>query len=121
MGMLLCQVSGKKWNRSAFNYVLLAICQTYSDAGLLGAMVVTEAASAGKVVGAVAAALRSATVTEEEVAAAKKIMLADVYTLLEDPLQQVENMGAQVCVGIGHDDSDDAVIAAVGVRICDAR
>ena len=32
----------------------------YSDAGLLGAMVVCEAASAGKVVGAVAAALRSA-------------------------------------------------------------
>merc|ERR1712055_1242632 len=73
-----------------------AICQTYSDAGLLGAMVVTEAASAGKVVGAVAAALRSAAVTDEEVAAAKKIMLADIYTLLEDPLQQVENMGAQV-------------------------
>ena len=84
-------------------------------------MVVTEAASAGKVVGAVAAALRSATVTEEEVAAAKKIMLADVYTLLEDPLQQVENMGAQVCVtNIHNDDSDDAVIAAVGVWRCDA-
>ena len=74
----------------------LGICQSYSDAGLLGAMVVTEAASAGKVVAAVAAALRTASVTDEEVAAAKKIMLADVYTLLEDPLQQVENMGAQV-------------------------
>jgi len=78
------------------NAAVSAICQTYSDAGLLGAMVVTEAASAGKVVGAVAAALRSAAVTDEEVAAAKKIMLADIYTLLEDPLQQVENMGAQV-------------------------
>merc|ERR1712212_275629 len=33
------------------------------------------------VVGAVAAALRSAAVTDEEVAAAKKIMLADIYTL----------------------------------------
>ena len=65
-------------------------------------MVVTDAASAGKVVGAVAAALRSATVSEEEVAAAKKIMLADVYTLLEDPLQQVENMGAQVSVSNIH-------------------
>merc|ERR1719470_519870 len=64
------------------NAAVSAICQTYSDAGLLGAMVVTEAASAGKVVGAIAAALRSATVSEEEVAAAKKIMLADVYTLL---------------------------------------
>ena len=36
----------------------------YSDAGLLGAMVVCEAASAGKVVGAVAAALRSAQASE---------------------------------------------------------
>ena len=34
----------------------------YSDAGLLGAMVICEAASAGKVVAAVAAALRSAKV-----------------------------------------------------------
>merc|ERR1712106_1160378 len=78
------------------NAAVSGICQSYSDAGLLGAMVVTEAASAGKVVAAVAAALRTASVTDGEVAAAKKIMLADVYTLLEDPLQQVENMGAQV-------------------------
>ena len=35
----------------------------YSDAGLLGAMVVCEASSAGKVVGAVAAALRNAQVS----------------------------------------------------------
>eukprot|EP00092_Neocalanus_flemingeri_P004105 GFUD01004417.1.p1 GENE.GFUD01004417.1~~GFUD01004417.1.p1 ORF type:complete len:447 (-),score=104.56 GFUD01004417.1:452-1792(-) len=80
------------------NAAASAICQMYSDAGLLGAMVVAEAASAGKVVEAVAAALRSATVTDEEVAAAKKKMLADVYTLLEDPVQQVENMGAQLLV-----------------------
>ena len=72
----------------------------YSDAGLLGALVLTEASAAGKVVGAVAAALRSASVTEEQVAAAKKNMLADIYTLLEEPTQQVENMGAQVKVWI---------------------
>lgn len=70
-------------------------------------MVVTEAASAGKVVGAVAAALRSAAVTDEEVAAAKKIMLADIYTLLEDPLQQVENMGAQVSGKKGGREAND--------------
>ena len=40
------------------------VAQMYSDAGLLGAMVVCEAASAGKVVGAVAAALRSAQASE---------------------------------------------------------
>merc|ERR1719362_1894851 len=74
-----------------------AIGQMYSDAGLLGAMVVCEASSAGKVVGAVAAALRNAQqVTDEEVAAAKKNMLADVYTMLEAPLNQIENMGSQV-------------------------
>merc|ERR1712112_538167 len=66
-----------------------AIGQMYSDAGLLGAMVVCEAVSAGKIVGAVAAALRSAQVTDEEVAAAKKNML-------EAPLNQIENMGSQV-------------------------
>ena len=34
--------------------------------------------------------------TDEEVAAAKKNMLADVYTMLEAPLNQIENMGSQV-------------------------
>jgi len=90
----LAQAAGDSSGHAAVS----AICQTYSDASLLGAMVVCDAASAGKVVGAVAAALRSATVTEEEVAAAKKKMLADIYTLMEDPVQQVENMGAQLLV-----------------------
>ena len=68
----------------------------YSDAGLLGGLVVSEAATAGKAVGAVVAALRSLTVTETQVAGAKKQLLADIYTLMEDPLQTVENMGVQV-------------------------
>ena len=41
-------------------------------------------------------ALRGASVTDEQVAGAKKQLLADVYTLMEDPLQMVENMGVQV-------------------------
>merc|ERR1712066_242021 len=36
--------------------------------------------------------------TEEQVAGAKKQLLSDVYTLMEDPLQLVENMGVQVLV-----------------------
>ena len=47
-------------------WTLFNVClnfQMYSDAGLLGAMVVCEASSAGKVVGAVAAALRNAQVS----------------------------------------------------------
>ena len=70
----------------------------YSDAGLLGGLVVSEAATAGKAVGAVVAALRSLTVTETQVAGAKKQLLADIYTLMEDPLQTVENMGVQVAI-----------------------
>ena len=68
----------------------------YSDAGLLGGLVVSEAATAGKAVSAVVAALRSLTVSEAQVAGAKKQLLADIYTLMEDPLQTVENMGVQV-------------------------
>ena len=70
----------------------------YSDAGLLGGLVVSEAATAGKAVSAVVAALRSVSVSEAQVAGAKKQLLADIYTLMEDPLQTVENMGVQVVI-----------------------
>ena len=43
-------------------------------------------------------ALRFVSVTDEQVAGAKKQLLSDVYTLMEDPLQLVENMGAQALV-----------------------
>ena len=49
-----------------------------------------------QVVGAVAAALRTAKVTDEDVAAAKKNMLSDLFTMLEDPLFMVENIGSQL-------------------------
>ena len=73
-----------------------AIGSLYSDAGLLGAMVVCEAASAGKIVSAVVAALRSATVTEAEVAAAKKNLIADVYAVQGTAASLVEDIGTQV-------------------------
>ena len=41
--------------------------------------------------GAVVAALQGESVTDQQ--EAKKQLLADVYTLMEDPLQLVENMG----------------------------
>merc|ERR1719393_992241 len=78
------------------NVAASGVCQMYSEAGLIGALVVAEAASAGKAVGAVVSALRGASVTDEQVAGAKKQLLADVYTLMEDPLQMVENMGVQL-------------------------
>merc|ERR1712113_720423 len=36
--------------------------------------------------------------TDDQVAGAKNQLLADVYTILEDPLQMVENMGMQLLV-----------------------
>ena len=47
---------------------------------------------------AVVSALRGASVTDDQVAGAKNQLLADVYTILEDPLQMVENMGMQLLV-----------------------
>merc|ERR1712113_213458 len=46
----------------------------------------------------VVSALRAASVTEEQVAGARNQLLSDVYTLMEDPLQLVENMGVQLLV-----------------------
>ena len=37
-------------------------------------------------------ALQGESVTDEQVAGGKKQLLADVYMLMEDPLQSVENM-----------------------------
>ena len=36
--------------------------------------------------------------TDEQVGRANKQLLSDVYTLMENPLQLVENMGAQALV-----------------------
>lgn len=68
----------------------------YSDGGLLGAMVIADSGSAGKIVPAVAAALRSVSVTEAEVAAAKKNLIADVLNVQDNALSLVEDIGTQV-------------------------
>jgi len=81
---------------SAANHSVGAIGPMYSDAGLLGALVVAEAGAAGKVVEAVAAALRSATVTEAEVAAAKKNLIADVLSVQGNAASLIEDIGTQV-------------------------
>ena len=53
-----------------------------------------EAISPDKAVGAVVSALQGESVTDEQVAGGKKQLLADVYryTLMEEPLQSVENV-----------------------------
>ena len=68
----------------------------YSDAGLLGAMIVAEGSAAGKVTAAVAAAIRSISVNEGEVAAAKKNLIADVLEMQSSPATLLEDIGTQV-------------------------
>jgi len=80
------------------NCAVSALGQIYSDAGLLGALIVSEAGAAGKVVGAVASTIRNITVTEEEVSAAKNNLLIDCYRLMESPATQVETYGSQALI-----------------------
>jgi len=81
---------------SAAPHAVSAVSHMYSDGGLLGAMIVSDAASAGKVVEGVAAAIRSANVTDEEVAAAKKKLLVDIYSIYEESANRAEDIGAQI-------------------------
>jgi ubiquinol-cytochrome c reductase core subunit 2 len=81
---------------SAGNYAVGAIGPMYSDAGLLGAMIVAEGSAAGKVTAAVAAAIRSISVTEAEVAAAKKNLIIDVLEMQSSPATLLEDIGTQV-------------------------
>merc|ERR1712142_200602 len=69
---------------SKFNASVSSLNYSYSDAGLLGAMIACESQVAGQALESVVAALRSISVTEEELAAAKKaikIDLEDAYQL----------------------------------------
>ena len=53
---------------------------------------------AGEAVDAVVLELRLVIVTDEQMAKAKKQLLADVYMLMEDPLVMVENICANATV-----------------------
>ena len=57
---------------------------------------VAEAGAAGAVVESVVAAVRSASVTEEEVARAKNNLLTDIYSVYEKSAARVEDIGAQI-------------------------
>lgn len=79
-----------------------AINYSYADSGLFGAFIVSDAASAGKVVETVAAALRSATVSEGELNAAKKALTLE---LNEENLKfssLVEDIGTTGLLRGGH-------------------
>merc|ERR1712110_180371 len=63
---------------------------TYVGASLIGAFISTDAASAGATVSAVAAALRSVTVSADEFAAAKKQCAIEIAEMGLNPMMQVE-------------------------------
>jgi len=81
---------------SASNHAVGAIGPMYSDAGMLGALVIADGSAAGKVVSAVAAALRSASVSEAEVNAAKRNLIADVLSVQGNAASLIEDVGTQV-------------------------
>ena len=60
----------------------------YSDAGLIGALVVSEAGSAGKAVSAVVSALRTASVTDQQV----RILCLVKITLMIQLLKYQKNV-----------------------------
>ena len=62
----------------------------YSDAGLIGALIVSEAGSAGKAVSAVVSALRSASVTDQQVTSDNHI---------NDPIVNPNGAGGARCAG----------------------
>jgi len=80
---------------SASSHAVGALGPMYSDAGMLGALIISEASSAGKVVSAVAAALRSVSVTDAEVAAAKKNLISDVLSFQGISANLLEDIGTQ--------------------------
>merc|ERR1712037_594883 len=106
---------------SASNHSVGAIGPMYSDAGLLGAMVVAEAGAAGKVVSAVAATLRSAAVTETEVAAAKKNLIADVLSVQGSTASLIEDIGTQVLLAGDVIQSEKIPELVNGVSVADVQ
>jgi predicted Zn-dependent peptidase len=83
---------GGEHSVSAINY-------TYSDAGLMGAFIASDAQSAGQVTGAVVAALRSVHVTEAELTAAKKSLQIYLDDQMHSPPAKLEAMAAHLAFG----------------------
>lgn len=71
----------------------------YSDTGLLGVAIKAEASLAGKAVEAAAQTLRSLTVSNEELNAAKKSLLVETLSQINNQSQMAESYGQQVLNG----------------------
>jgi len=77
---------------SALNY-------SYSDAGLIGAIVACEAPVSGKALETVVAALRSVNVTDEELARAKKSLLIDLEDQSSSSLACLDAIACNLSLG----------------------
>jgi len=73
---------------------------SYQDSGLAGALITCEPAIAGNVVAEVMAALRSVSVTEEELQAAKKVLRMDMAECMLNSENLVETLASHTMVGV---------------------
>lgn len=81
---------------SGFNFA-------YSDSSLSGAFVMCESSIAGQVVPEVVSALRSLSISQEELASAKKALSIEHSEAMLKPVSLVESLGAHTLVGGGED------------------
>jgi len=71
----------------------------YSDSALMGAFIASEADSAGKVLEAVVASLRSINITEEQLKAAKKCVQLSLHEQMLCPSSKFETLGSSILYG----------------------
>lgn len=94
----------------------------YSDASLLGAFVACEADAAGQVVGKVAAALRSLSVSEAEVQAAKRAMVLETQEASMSSTVRAAQLASATLAGGAEGAEVDSLINAIqGVSVADVQ
>jgi len=81
---------------------------SYQDSGLVGAFVMAEAAIAGNVLSEVVAALRGLTITDEDLKAAKKVLMIELSETMLSPAGVVESIGSQTMYGLDADSNTKA-------------
>jgi len=94
----------------------------YSDACLIGAAIKCDAANAGEVVGKVAAALRSANVTDAELKAAKKAISIEITDTHLNPNTKGELLAAYASSGFEGLTSEKAVLDIIAqITVADVQ
>lgn len=102
----------KKIAAASSSAAVRALNVSYSDSGLFGFVVSTKAKHAGKVVEAGVKALKSGSVSAEDVTRGKAILKAAVLYNVENGCGLVEEIGGQV-INFGSVHGKDAVLAEI--------